>query len=854
MAMHRGRAWILAAAATALLAVTSTPASGAPSANSAASSGHLSANARLTSDKAVLRGHDMPALAVDPSDPNHIVLIEENFLAGQCDFHTSFDGGRTWTDGVLTVPSDFANPPCNTFDSGGYAHFNQSVVFGSGQNVYTTFASHRGLQERPEIKVVQGEGDSIIVNHSTDGGRTFQTGVVAIHGSPMSQPYVIRPGVAVFPKAGGDRVTVVGWSVFVTSGGAQGGGGDRQLVTATSNDGGATWGAPVVASATGEHIREPAPPVVGSDGAIYTAWRNRDDPSTGAHPVVVSKSTDGGATWTNSNVAQMLPSPTGAAHASGYPRLAIDPKSNTVYVTFQNFASATAKTVDQFVSHSTDGGTTWSQPVKVNDGPSSPTVTHYAGRISVAPNGRLDVVWVDDRNAYPTPAALKATPEADIYYASSTDGGQTFSANRRITDRSINLDNGLVGRVGSYIWYAPAIAPLGNDAVEFAWSDSRLGNVNNDNQDIELATLQLNSSAPVIVQSLPHANSTNESIATSLLAYPSGVERAGAAAISKVVIVNQNDPTSALAASVLARANFGPLLLSPASGMTKQLRDEVARLQPTGAYVVGLTSSVPAVGKDLASLGITNVTQVTGATPDDVAGAVAAALDPRTPDDAAKGVPAVPAAVVINPTSPDAVAGAGLAASLRYPILFATRDAIPAATSTALSSLAVPQVLVVGGTAAVSDSTFAQLLGTPKRISGADAAATSVAAASEAITRGVPANILFVADPSRTADVALASSFAARAGGLLVLAPHADATLAQSQIDQLHLGTHVDQVVVVQSKSSPAAHTVIIVISIVLAALGLILLLAALTMRSRNRQRSGAESTGAPTPSSVMAQ
>ncbi len=391
---ERARLAVLIGAATVVL--------GAPVADSAPAPGHLDTNARLTVDRSILRGHDMPGLAVDPNDANHMVLMEENFLAGQCDFNTSFDAGRTWTGGVLTVPSDFANPPCNTFDAGGYAHFNQSVVFGSGQNVYAAFSSHRGPQERPEIKVVQGEGDSILVAHSTDGGRTFQTGVVAIHGSPQSQPYVIRPGIAVDPRPSGDRLYVVGWSVFVTSGGAQGGGGDRQIVTSASSDGGATWSAPVAAQAPGEHIREPAPPVVGPDGAVYTAYRNRDAPSTAPHPVVVARSVDGGATWARTPVADMQPGPKDANNAAGFPRLAVDLKANTIYLVYQNFSAA--GNVDLFVQHST-GGTSWSPPVKVNDDKPSASVDHIAGRLSVAPNGRLDVVWMDGRNAYPTSSA-----------------------------------------------------------------------------------------------------------------------------------------------------------------------------------------------------------------------------------------------------------------------------------------------------------------------------------------------------------------------------------------------------------------------------------------------------------------
>jgi putative cell wall-binding protein len=620
--------------------------------------------------------------------------------------------------------------------------------------------------------------------------------------------------------------------VNVTSGGAQGGGGDRQLVTAASDDGGATWGAPVIASAPGEHIREPAPPVVGPDGAVYTAWRNRDAPSSDPHPVVVAKSTDGGATWTRSMVAQMQPGPKGANNAAGFPRLAIDAKANTVYVVYQNFA--TAGNVDLYVQHSTDGATTWSPPVQVNDDPVAASIDHIAGRIAVAPNGRLDVVWMDGRNAYPTATSLMASPEGDIYYAASSDGGQTFSANRRITDRSINLDTGLDQRVGSYIWYAPSLAST-NDAVQFAWGDSRFGNVDNDNQDIELATLQINSTVPAEVRTLPQTSGSNESVDVSMLAYPAGAERIGSTATSKVVIVNQNDASGALAGAVLARANFGSLLLAPASGLTKQLRDEVARLRPSQAYVVGTSATLPAgVEKDLSAVGVKSVKEISGATPEAMAASVAKALDSRSPDDVTKATAAAPAAVVVNPASPDAAAAAGLASSLGYPMLFVSRDSVPAATSEALRTLAIPEVLVVGGSGAVGDAVVSQLSGAT-RLGGADPAATSVTVAAEAMKRGVPGNVIFVADQGRPADAALAGAAAARAGALLLLTPHASVTQAQQQIAQLHLTTPVDQIVVVQSKSSHSATTVIIVISIILGVLGLLLLLASLTMRTRAR-------------------
>src|SRR5688500_12657003 len=234
-----------------LLALAGTPAQGE------VPTGRVSESTRFQSEnRDPVRGRDIPGLAVNPADPRHVVMITEEFITGQCDFHTSFDGGRTWpNEGHLTVPTDFADPPCRTYDSGGYAHFNKSVVWGTGQNVYTTFASHRGEPQRPETGTAAGEGDSVIVNRSTDGGRTWERGVVAIQGARESRPFVIRPGIAVQPRPQGDKLYVVGWHVVnPLNMGAQGGQGERRTVVASSEDGGRTWSAPVFAEAPDEKV------------------------------------------------------------------------------------------------------------------------------------------------------------------------------------------------------------------------------------------------------------------------------------------------------------------------------------------------------------------------------------------------------------------------------------------------------------------------------------------------------------------------------------------------------------------------------------------------------------------------
>jgi hypothetical protein len=69
------------------------------------------------------------------------------------------------------------------------------------------------------------------------------------------------------------------------------------------------------------------------------------------------------------------------------------------------------------------GKATFSDPVFISDDPS--LSTEWFGTLAVAPNGRLDVVWFDQRDSPPS------SPFRDtrLYASYSTDGGQTWAPN-----------------------------------------------------------------------------------------------------------------------------------------------------------------------------------------------------------------------------------------------------------------------------------------------------------------------------------------------------------------------------------------------------------------------------------------
>ncbi len=62
---------------------------------------------------------------------------------------------------------------------------------------------------------------------------------------------------------------------------------------------------------------------------------------------------------------------------------------------------------------------TWSPPIRVDNDPRG---VKWFGTLSVAPNGRIDVVWNDTRNA-------GTATISEVYHASSRDGGLTWSRN-----------------------------------------------------------------------------------------------------------------------------------------------------------------------------------------------------------------------------------------------------------------------------------------------------------------------------------------------------------------------------------------------------------------------------------------
>ena len=93
---------------------------------------------------------------------------------------------------------------------------------------------------------------------------------------------------------------------------------------------------------------------------------------------------------------------------------------------------------DVMFVRSTDGGRTFSTPRRINDDPVNQAKWHWFGTLSVAPNGRIDAVWLDTRNA-------ANNTDSQLFYSYSTDGGNTWSLNVAISN-SFNLSKAIRNR------------------------------------------------------------------------------------------------------------------------------------------------------------------------------------------------------------------------------------------------------------------------------------------------------------------------------------------------------------------------------------------------------------------------
>ena len=345
------------------------------------------------------------SIAINPTNP-------DNLIAGaNLRYHFwSMDGGKTW--GQAQLPSNTYGDPCVIFDADGRAYYAHLTV----------------------------GWDAITVRTSDDGGKTWSAGVKLRGPSSDSA----RPG-SLFRSSLQDKEWLVAdmstspfrgtiyasWSDFTKYGSAHPED-SSVIVFARSTDRGDSFEPFVrVSDVAGDAIdsdntMEGAVPAVGPDGEVYLGW-------SGPAGLYFDRSFDGGVTWGKDKILTATPGGwdfdiRGISRSNGLPVTVCDISSastrGTVYI---NWIDQRNGDPDVFVIASTDKGTTWSTPIRVNDDAVRNGKEQFFTWATVDPvTGELSVVYYDRRRFN--------SDSTDVYLARSTDGGATFT-NTRISTK-----------------------------------------------------------------------------------------------------------------------------------------------------------------------------------------------------------------------------------------------------------------------------------------------------------------------------------------------------------------------------------------------------------------------------------
>lgn len=368
-------------------------------------------------------------LAVNPLDEQNILTGNNdwNYNDG-CGVNASFDGGKRWTktlpSGFIPGVTRFTNDPDVPGTGDGDFGGDPAAAFGPDGTAYFACFSYNGTSTM------------LLLSRSTDGGRTWQTGVHAMPSDPLTLVSAFNgQGISKgsngqFPDheamwVGGDGTIYVTWAQF------HGFGGNSPIWISSSRDGGRTFGRPVKVSSGNIRSDQDARVVTNTSGSVaYVVFDNSIQGGKGS-AMYVSTSTDKGQTWSTPFQFAVFTNPVclfppycfnisgGQFRGPGsYPAPAYNPANNRLYVAYADIdVDGVAKIF--ITSASANDLTAWTPRAVVASVPSG---DRFAAELGIAPNGRIDVAFYD--------RSYTSNSVVDLTYATSSDFGVTWRSAR----------------------------------------------------------------------------------------------------------------------------------------------------------------------------------------------------------------------------------------------------------------------------------------------------------------------------------------------------------------------------------------------------------------------------------------
>lgn len=403
------------------------------------------------------RAQNSPQLAEDPTDSRFVALAHRVDAPDfDCALQASGDGGRSW------VPAR----PVPKLPPGAEKCYAPEVAFDREGVLHYLFVGLAGGGNTPT---------GVFLTTSDDRGRTF------------SEPRrLLGPGnyqarMAIDPTMGDRGRLHIVW-LATTSDPPLGGlpPPPNPIMSAYSDDGGETFSRPVQVSDRDRELSVAPALAVGPDHAVHVLYYDLQDDRIdyqglegatwpGRWSVVSTTSLDGGKRFGRGVVVDdrlkppervmliyTMPPPTVAAGASG--------------MLFTAWYDARNGDWDVFLGRSRDNGRSWERPRRLNDDRIGNGRHQYLPRLSVAPGGRLDAIFLDRRDD-------PRNARNHTYYTYSTDGGGEPTPNVRLTSASSSSDHGQQYEIPSAKGlkeFGSRLGLLSRDSRALAaWTDTR---------------------------------------------------------------------------------------------------------------------------------------------------------------------------------------------------------------------------------------------------------------------------------------------------------------------------------------------------------------------------------------------
>ena len=414
-----------------------------------------------------ISAHNSPTLVRNPVREQSLAVSSRiDTPAFSCALHVSHDGGGSWKQTAIPAPKG-EEAKC----------FAPDVAYSADGTLYVSFVTLAGRGNVPH---------AVWVSKSEDDGRTLSD-PVRVHGELAFQ---VR--LAADP-ARADRVYMtwlqaedVGTLKFTAPG--------NPVQVVRSDDAGATWSEPVRVSSPKRQRAIAPSPVVGGDGAVYVLFLDVGDdrldyegghrgrggqPHPGPSTLVLARSRDRGESWAESPVGGgLVPIKRFLVFLPEFPSLAVAGDGRL----YAGYHSAKLGDPDVWVWSLAPGSSSWSGPTRVNDTPERDATAQYLPKLSVSPDGRLDVLYYDRR-------ADRRNLLNHVSLQSSFDDGETFTPAIRLSSRPSDSRIGFGAKEGLPD-LGSRLGLISTDRAALGlWTDTRAGVPETQKQDLAAAAV-----------------------------------------------------------------------------------------------------------------------------------------------------------------------------------------------------------------------------------------------------------------------------------------------------------------------------------------------------------------------------